>query len=117
MRVASLGGESPRRAGTGGTTDGDIGRSFETREKAERAASALREAGFNSNDISVVMRDRSDAAEVATGAGLDDDVSAAGAGAVGGTLLGGAAGLALGLGALAIPARGPSWPSGRSSRP
>ena len=79
---------------------------FESREKAQRAAAGLREAGFASNDISVVMRDRADAAEVAGDAGLGE-TSAAGAGAVGGGVLGAAAGLAMGLGALTIPGVGP----------
>ncbi len=84
---------------------------FDTRERAQRAAAALREAGFNANDISVVMKHRTDAADVAAGAGLND-VSAAGAGAVGGTVFGGAAGLALGLGLLTIPGLGPLLAAG-----
>ncbi len=84
---------------------------FDTRDQAQRAASALREAGFSPNDISVVMSHREDAAEVAAGAGLGE-VSAAGAGAVGGTVLGGAAGLALGFGLLTIPGLGPLLAAG-----
>lgn len=84
---------------------------FGTRGEAQRAAAALREAGFSADDISVVMRDRADAARVATDAGLDE-VSGAGMGAVGGSVLGGAAGLALGLGALTIPGLGPLLAAG-----
>lgn len=84
---------------------------FDTRGQAQRAAAALRQAGFSPNDISVVMSHREDAAEVAAGAGLGE-VSAAGAGAVGGTVLGGAAGLALGFGLLTIPGLGPLLAAG-----
>ncbi len=81
---------------------------FETRYEAVRAVEALKAAGFDPDQMSVVMRDREDAAVVAETTGVVDhsgDISAGGA--LGGGLLGGLAGLALGAGALAIPGIGP----------
>ncbi|MCW5852089.1 MAG: general stress protein, partial [Anaerolineae bacterium] len=77
---------------------------FETRDQARQAVSALRNAGFMADDISVVMRDRSEAQQMAQDVGAGD---ATAAGVVGGGLLGGLAGLLVGIGALAIPGIGP----------
>lgn len=81
---------------------------FETRDEAVAAVEALKEAGFAAGDMSSVMRDRGEAAEVAVDAGVADaSGDAAAKGALGGGLLGGFAGLVLGAGALAIPGIGP----------
>jgi len=81
---------------------------FETRDEAVAAVEALKEAGFAAGDMSLVMRDRGEAAEVAVDAGVADaSGDAAAKGALGGGLLGGFAGLVLGAGALAIPGIGP----------
>lgn len=77
---------------------------FETREKAHRAVEALKQGGFRAEDMSIVMRDRGAAAEVAEEVGVG---SGAAAGAVGGGILGGLGGLLVGIGALAIPGIGP----------
>ena len=61
--------------------------------------------------MSIVMRDRSIAADVAASAGADNS-DAVGAGAVGGGVLGGLAGLLVGVGALAIPGIGPLLAAG-----
>ncbi len=81
---------------------------FETRDQAVKAVDALKKAGFAADDMSILMRDSGQAADVASDAGVaDSQGDAAAAGAVGGGLLGGLAGLVLGAGALAIPGIGP----------
>jgi uncharacterized protein (TIGR02271 family) len=86
---------------------------FETREQVNRAMEALKAAGLKAEDMSIVMRDSSIAADVADTAGADSAGSdAVGAGAVGGGLIGGVAGLMVGLGALTIPGIGPLLAAG-----
>lgn len=81
---------------------------IETRERAVKAVEALKKAGFTPADMSILMRDSGQAADVAVEAGVADSTGdAAAAGAMGGGLLGGLAGLILGAGALAIPGIGP----------
>jgi len=81
---------------------------FETRDQAVKAVTALKKAGFPADDMSIVMRDSGQAADVAVDAGITDSAGdAAATGAIGGGLLGGIAGLVLGAGALAIPGIGP----------
>ncbi len=81
---------------------------FETRDQAVGAVDALKKAGFAADDMSILMRDSGQAADVAVDAGITDSTGdAAATGALGGGLLGGLAGLVLGAGALAIPGIGP----------
>jgi uncharacterized protein (TIGR02271 family) len=77
---------------------------FETRDQAVKAVESLKQAGFSTQDVSIVMRDKATSAEVADEAGVSDGAAA---GALGGGLLGGIAGLVLGAGALMIPGIGP----------
>lgn len=76
---------------------------FDTRDHAEIAVRALKDAGVGSEDISIVARDsdgtdHTDGEEVAEGAGAGAGIGAA---------VGGAGGLLAGLGMLAIPGIGP----------
>ena len=81
---------------------------FESRDEAVKAVTALKKARFAADDMSIVMRDSGQAADVAVDAGITDSSGdAAATGAIGGGLLGGLAGLVLGAGALAIPGIGP----------
>jgi len=88
--------------------------SFDTFEDAHRATRALRDAGFASNDISLVgnnSRPRvpvDDAVKVTTA----DDASDVATGAAAGGALGGAVGLAASLLGLAIPGIGPILAAG-----
>jgi hypothetical protein len=85
---------------------------FESREPAERAICALHERGFARDQISVAMRDRGDQAELASEVGALETAEAASSGAVGGGLLGGMAGLLIGVGALTVPGIGPVLAAG-----
>jgi uncharacterized membrane protein len=79
---------------------------FAERDQARDAISALQEAGFTLDDISILMRD--DPAAREANAELATDVNApAATGAVVGGVLGGAAGWLAALGAVAIPGIGP----------
>ena len=81
---------------------------FESRAQAVEAVAALKKARFPADDMSIVMRDSGQAADVAVDAGITESSGdAAATGAIGGGLLGGLAGLVLGAGALAIPGIGP----------
>jgi hypothetical protein len=76
---------------------------FDTYDHAASAVRALKDAGFSSDDISLVANN-------ATGEIAEDDMDAgegAAAGAGVGAVAGGGAGLLAGLGALAIPGIGP----------
>src|SRR5947209_4433650 len=77
---------------------------FDTRDRAQAAIEQLRSMGIDSNKISVVMRSREEAQDLATDTGV---AGGAVTGAVGGGVLGGLAGLLVGIGALAIPGIGP----------
>jgi hypothetical protein len=77
-----------------------------SRERAEQAIRALRQAGFESEQIGVAARDRTARGELVEETGSRAAEGAA-AGAVGGGVLGGAVGLLVGVGALAIPGIGP----------
>ncbi|MCW5852468.1 MAG: hypothetical protein KIT87_20505, partial [Anaerolineae bacterium] len=77
---------------------------FETRDQAQQAVQALRNAGIPQDDISLVMRDRREAQATAADIGAG---SATAAGLAGGAVLGGLAGWLVGIGALAIPGIGP----------
>jgi len=85
---------------------------FESRQQAEEAVSELRAKDFSSDEISLVSKDdRSQSASregrsdmEAGDLGVDSDIST---GTAVGSALGGAAGLAMSAGALAIPGIGP----------
>jgi hypothetical protein len=81
---------------------------FENYTDADRAVSELNTRGFNRNEISVAARDSALRDRVVGTAGQERAVAeSAGAGAVGGAVVGGLGGLLVGLGALAIPGVGP----------
>jgi hypothetical protein len=89
--------------------------SFDRRDDADRAARALREAGFLESDINFIANDaRRDGETRVVGKGIvdKDDMSGAATGAVAGGALGGAAGLAASLMGLAIPGIGPILAAG-----
>jgi len=77
---------------------------FETRDQAQRAVEALKQAGFRAEDISVVLRDQGETVALSE---APVEGSGAAAGPVGGGILGGLGGLLVGIGALAIPGIGP----------
>jgi uncharacterized membrane protein len=77
---------------------------FDTRDEAQRAVQDLIDNGVRANDISIVAQD--ERGEISRARG-DETAEAAGTGAVSGGLLGGALGLLVGIGALAIPGVGP----------
>jgi uncharacterized membrane protein len=81
---------------------------FENYTDADRAVSELNSRGFTRNEISVAARDSAMRDRVVGTAGEERAVAeSAGAGAVGGAVVGGLGGLLVGLGALAIPGVGP----------
>lgn len=84
---------------------------FERASDAQAAVQALRDAGVDSNDISLVARDTSQPADAAS-TGSGDVAEGAGAGAVAGSVFGGLTGLLVGVGALAIPGIGPAITAG-----
>src|SRR5436305_7537243 len=79
---------------------------YKSRAQAESAVDALRQAGFRSDDISVLMPDQQSSHEFAheknTKAPEGTTTGVISGGAIGGTL-----GLLAGIGALAIPGLGP----------
>ena len=84
---------------------------FRNSADAERAVDALEDAGFVSDDFSVVARDN----VIETDYDDDDHVGAgegAAVGAIGGATVGGLTGLLMGLGVLAIPGIGPVLAAG-----
>jgi len=83
---------------------------FDTMHDAEAAVRDLRDAGFNSSDISFIGNNANSQYSSDTGytdTGSSEAEEGAGFGATGGAVLGGLAGLLVGLGALAIPGVGP----------
>jgi len=79
---------------------------FDDRDDAQDAINALRDAGFDPSQISVLARDRGTATTLAEDTGTEAGTGAA-TGALAGGLLGGVAGWLVGIGALAIPGVGP----------
>lgn len=81
---------------------------FDNYDQAEKAVAQLRKSGYDTNEISIVAKDKQ--ADRNSGNGEDDTAlnmgTIAGGTATGGAL-GGLAGLAMGAGALAIPGFGP----------
>ena len=78
---------------------------FSEREQAEKAINGLEEAGYPAKDISIVMKDKTEAHAVAenTGASVADSAVS---GATTGGVIGGIAGLLVGIGAITIPGIG-----------
>jgi uncharacterized membrane protein len=94
---------------------------FDTASEAEHVVQSLTDYGFSNNEISVVANDArgeyGQAREVSRsdrhGKDKDDQVAeSAGAGAVGGTVIGGTLGLLVGAGMLTIPGIGPVLAAG-----
>ena len=77
----------------------------DTRDQAEAAIRQLTDAGFGTNDISVLMSDVEGTKDFAHEHNTKTPEGAIGGAAAGG-VLGGGLGLAIGLGALAIPGLG-----------
>lgn len=86
---------------------------FNQMDNAQRAVQALIDGGFRREDISVVARDeRGEAVRQNVVGEHSSAAEGAGAGAVGGTVVGGAIGLLVGAGLLAIPGVGPVLAAG-----
>ena len=83
-----------------------VAATFEDRADAERAINALKDAGFNGDQIGVALRDRTQQGELIEDTGTKAAEGAV-SGALGGGLLGGVIGWLVGIGALAIPGIGP----------
>src|SRR5918998_1214930 len=84
---------------------------FNNRNEAEMAIQQLRNAGFRSEDIGILVRDQDVARDIADDTGTEVGEGAA-TGAVTGGVLGGIAGLLVGIGALATPGIGPVLAAG-----
>jgi uncharacterized membrane protein len=78
---------------------------FDGPSHAEQALNGLKGAGFTPEQVSVVAQDKSEVKQM--GENTDMVAERAGAGAVTGTFLGGAAGFLVGISALVIPGIGP----------
>lgn len=76
---------------------------FRDREHADKAVDELREEGFDTKDISIIMKDEDNKSEEDTGANV---AGSAASGATTGGVIGGIAGLLIGLGAITIPGIG-----------
>jgi hypothetical protein len=85
--------------------EGVVVHHYPTEEEAVRAIRALQAAGFSSDDISVIARDRGTARDVAVDTGTEAEEGAV-AGAVTGGALGAIAALIAGASAVAIPGIG-----------
>jgi uncharacterized membrane protein len=84
---------------------------FQSEQEAVKAIESLKRQGYSSDDISIVARNKDDAAAVSDATGTKAPEGMATGAATGG-LLGGAAGLLAGLGLLAIPGIGPILAAG-----
>ncbi len=84
---------------------------FTERDEARDAISALQEAGFSLDDLSILTRDAPEAGRANAHLATDVDKTAA-TGAVAGGVLGGAVGWLAALGAIAIPGIGPFLAAG-----
>ncbi|HTP68346.1 MAG TPA: quinol:electron acceptor oxidoreductase subunit ActD [Dongiaceae bacterium] len=84
---------------------------YSTRNSVEAAIDAFRDAGFQSNDISVLLPENLGSKELAT---LKETKAPEGAtaGAGSGAVIGGALGWLVGIGALAVPGLGPFLAAG-----
>jgi hypothetical protein len=79
---------------------------FPSRSSAETALNALTSAGFSSQDVSVLMADKSGTRDFATEKNTKAPEGTTTGAGVGGTI-GGTLGLLAGIGAIAIPGVGP----------
>jgi hypothetical protein len=79
---------------------------YKTRDAAERAVSALKEAGFSSSDVAIILPESLGKASLTPEKATKAPEGAA-AGGTSGLVLGGALGWLAGVGALAIPGLGP----------
>ncbi len=84
---------------------------FTSEREASSAIQSLKTVGYNTDDISVVTRDKKDMRKLQDETGTMAPEGAAGGAATGG-VLGGIGGLLAGLGALAIPGIGPLLAAG-----
>jgi hypothetical protein len=78
---------------------------FTDRPAAEAAISDLENQGFNAKDISIIMKDSTEARDMAASTG-SNVASGAVSGATTGGVIGAIAGLLIGIGAIAIPGVG-----------
>ena len=87
---------------------------FEKREDVEDALRALKDNGFDMNNVSLLARDLKgvEGAEEVTGKQGNEAAEGAGVGATTGTVLGGIGGFLVGAGVLAIPGVGPVLAAG-----
>lgn len=79
---------------------------FDDEDRTVQALEELKSAGFTSEHVSVVLKDRGEASQLAERTDMADGGGAAG-GAVTGGVLGGLAGFLVGISALVIPGIGP----------
>lgn len=79
---------------------------FHTRDDATKVVEALKVMGYQPEDISVIVKDRSEIRSIEKAAGTKVNEGLA-TGAVTGGMLGGLTGLLVGIGALTIPGIGP----------
>ena len=79
---------------------------FDNRTQAEKAINDLGNSGFNSKDISIVMKDTVEGQHMADSTGANMAEGAVSGAATGG-VIGGIAGLLMGIGAITIPGLGP----------
>ena len=84
---------------------------FQDQGQAERAINALKDAGFNEDQLGVALRDRSEQKELMERTETKA-AEGASAGAVTGGVVGGTVGLLGGLGALMVPGLGPIFAAG-----
>lgn len=84
---------------------------FNSERDASHAIEDLKKTGYNTNDISIITRDKKDMRKLEEETGTMAPEGAAGGAATGG-VLGGIGGLLAGLGALAIPGIGPLLAAG-----
>jgi uncharacterized protein YjbJ (UPF0337 family) len=90
---------------------------FSTHNEVESALTQLRDAGFDMNDVSVLVKNDENEPDEIAGVEVKDTVGnqagkGAATGAVTGGTIGGVTGLLVGLGALAIPGIGPVMTAG-----
>ncbi|MVO98762.1 general stress protein [Paenibacillus lutrae] len=84
---------------------------FDSEREAIQSIEGLKQQGFSSDDISIITKDKHEAAEIGDRTGTKAPEGAATGAATGG-VVGGVTGLLAGLGALAIPGVGPFLAAG-----
>lgn len=81
---------------------------FDSHDQAERAVAELRQSGFDTNEISIVAKEKQgQGRDMQSDTTMGMNMGTVSDGATTGGALGGLAGLAMGAGALAIPGLGP----------